>query len=56
MENNVPVPELISADYSFVNADLAQVYHLTDVPQDSKLRKYAFANGRRGGLLGMSAF
>lgn len=56
VENNVPVSELVSADYSFVNADLAQVYHLNDVPQDSKLRKYAFANGRRGGLLGMSAF
>ena len=56
VESNVPVPELISAGYSFVNADLAQVYHLKDVPQDSKLRKYAFANGRRGGLLGMSAF
>lgn len=56
VENNVPVSELVSADYSFVNADLAQVYHLEDVPQDSKLRKYAFANGRRGGLLGMSAF
>ena len=56
VENNLPVPELISADYSFVNADLAKIYHLEDVPQDSKLRKYAFVNGRRGGLLGMSAF
>lgn len=56
VENNVPVPEFISADYSFVNADLAQVYQLTDVPQDSKFRRYTFADGRRGGLLGMSAF
>lgn len=56
VENNVPVSEFISADYSFVNADLAQVYHLNDVPRDSTLRKYTFANGRRGGLFGMSAF
>ena len=56
VENNVPVPELMGANYSFVNADLAQVYHLEGVPQDSKFRKYTFANGRRGGLLGMSAF
>jgi hypothetical protein len=56
VENNIPVSELVSADYSFVNADLARVYQLNDVPPDSKLRKYAFANGRRGGLLGMSAF
>lgn len=56
VENNRPVTEFISADYSFVNADLAQIYDLTDVPQDSKLRKYTFTNGRRGGLLGMSAF
>lgn len=56
VENNVPVPELLSADYSFLNADLAKVYGVEDVPQDSRLRKYTFADGRRGGLLGMGAF
>jgi len=56
VENNLPVPELLAADYSFINADLAQVYGVDDVPQDSKLRKYTFADGRRGGLLGMGAF
>ena len=54
--NNLPVPEFLSADYSFLNADLARVYGVDDVPQDSKLRKYTFADGRRGGLLGMGAF
>ena len=56
VDNNLPVPEFLSADYSFLNADLARVYGVDDVPQDSKLRKYTFANGRRGGLLGMGAF
>lgn len=53
---NRPVPELVTADYSFVNADLAKVYGLDDVPDDSTLRRYRFTDGRRGGFLGMGAF
>lgn len=56
VENNRPVTELISADYSFVNADLARIYRLEGVPEDSRLRQYTFTDGRRGGLLGMGAF
>ncbi len=56
LEANVPITEFLTADYSFVNADLAQVYGLDDVPQDSTFRKYTFTDGRRGGLLGMGAF
>lgn len=56
IENNVPVPELLTADYSFINADLAQVYGIENVPHDSVLRKHVFTDGRRGGLLGMGAF
>ncbi len=56
VENNRPVSELLSADYTFLNADLAKVYGIGDVPRDSQLRKYTFADGRRGGLLGMGAF
>ena len=56
VEKNLPIPELLSADYSFVNADLAKVYQLDDVPPDSTFRKYVFKDGRRGGLLGMGAF
>ena len=55
-EENIPVPELLLADYSFLNADLAKVYGLDDVPLDSELRKYVFRDGRRGGLLGTGAF
>ena len=56
VENNRPVSELISADYSFINADLAEIYQVKGVPQDSKFRKYTFRDGRRGGFLGMGAF
>lgn len=56
IENNVPVPELLTADYSFVNADLAKVYGISGIPRDSKLRKHTFKDGRRGGILGMGAF
>ena len=56
VESNLPIPEFISADYSFINADLAQIYQIDEVPQDSKFRKHTFTDGRRGGLLGMSAF
>ncbi|MCG6158027.1 DUF1588 domain-containing protein [Rubinisphaera margarita] len=55
-ENNRPLPELLSGDYSFVNADLAKVYGLEDVPSDSVLRKVTFRDGKRGGLLGAAAF
>ena len=56
IEQNIPVPEFISAAYSFINADLAEVYDIADVPQDSTFRKHTFTDGRRGGLLGMGAF
>ncbi|MEW4488163.1 DUF1592 domain-containing protein [Thalassoglobus sp. JC818] len=56
VEEDLPVTEFISANYSFINADLAVVYEIDDAPQDSKFRKYTFSDGRRGGLLGMGAF
>ena len=55
-EENIRLPELLLADYSFVNADLAKVYGLENVPQDSNFRKFVFNDGRRGGLLGSGAF
>ena len=56
VENDLPVTELLAADYTFLNADLARVYGVEGVPRDSRLRKHTFADGRRGGLLGMGAF
>ena len=56
VESNAPVHELLTADHTFLNADLARVYGVAGVPQDSQLRKHTFTDGRRGGLLGMGAF
>lgn len=56
VRENRPVPELLAADYSFVNADLAKVYGLVGVPDDSVFRKHTFKHGRRGGFIGMGAF
>ncbi len=56
IETNMPVPEMLTANYSFLNADLAKVYGVDDAPDDSVLRKYIFNDNRRGGLLGMGSF
>ena len=56
IDNNLPIPEFLSANYSFINADLARVYQIENVAQDSKFRKHTFNDRRRGGLLGMGAF
>ncbi len=56
VETNMPLPEMLTANFSFINADLAEVYGVDDVPEDSILRQYEFTDQRRGGLLGMGAF
>ncbi|MDF1814027.1 MAG: DUF1592 domain-containing protein [Verrucomicrobiales bacterium] len=56
VQENLPIPEFLSADYSFINADLATIYGVENVPEDSKFRKYTFSDERRGGLTGMGAF
>ncbi len=56
VKENLPITEFLSADFSFINADLAKIYNVEGVPQDSKFRKHTFVEGRRGGLLGMGAF
>lgn len=54
--NNSPLSEFLTANYSFINADLATIYGVSDIPADSQFRRYTFADGTRGGLLGMGAF
>ena len=49
-----PVPEMIAANYSFLNERLARHYGIPDV-YGSHLRKVTFADGARGGLLGQAA-
>ncbi|MFL2943455.1 MAG: DUF1588 domain-containing protein [Limisphaerales bacterium] len=56
IERNRPLPEFLSVNYSFINADLAKLYEVPGVPADSTFRKHIFTDGRRGGLLGMGAF
>ncbi len=56
VEENISISEFLSADYSFINADLAKIYGVDGVPEDSQFRKHVFTDGRRGGLLGMGAF
>ena len=55
-KENIPLPELLSANYSFINADLAKIYGIEDGPKGSTFERYTFQDGRRGGLLGMGAF
>ena len=56
IENNLPLTDFLSADYSFINADLAKLYAVEILPLNSSFRKHVFVDGRRGGLLGMGAF
>jgi mono/diheme cytochrome c family protein len=54
LRENRPIPELISADYSFLNERLAKHYGIRDV-YGSHMRKVGFTDGVRGGLLGQAA-
>ncbi|PAY21261.1 hypothetical protein CKO51_01395 [Rhodopirellula sp. SM50] len=56
VRENRPVPEMLAGDDSFVNADLAKIYELDGVANDSIFRQHTFTDGRRGGFLGMGAF
>ena len=49
IERNRPLPEFLSANYSFINADLAKLYEVPGIPADSTFRKHIFTDGRRGG-------
>jgi hypothetical protein len=49
-----PVPELVTADYSFLNERLARHYGVPGV-YGSHLRRVTFADGVRGGLLGQAS-
>ena len=55
VKNNIPITEFFSANYSFINQDLATVYGIKGI-KGEKLRKHTFKDGRRGGVLGMGSF
>jgi hypothetical protein len=52
--SNGPVTDLLDADYTYVNADLAKHYGINGV-SGPEMRRVALADPNRGGLLGMSA-
>ncbi len=57
IENDLPVTEWLSADYSFLNRDLARLYgELDQVPPQNatRFRQVRFSDPRRGGLLGQA--
>jgi len=48
------IVDLLSADYTFVNARLARHYAIPDI-QGERFRRVTFTDGVRGGLLGMGS-
>jgi hypothetical protein len=54
LRDDRPVPELIAANYSFLNERLASHYAIPGV-YGSHMRKLTFSDGVRGGLLGQAA-
>ena len=56
--DNVPVDRCLSADYSFINRDLARLYRVQEqfgTQSPAELRRFQFSDGRRGGLLGQAS-
>ncbi len=55
LDKNLPPREFLSADYTFVNRELALHYGLPPV-KGVELRKVSLPKGERGGLLGQASF
>ncbi|MEO1525651.1 MAG: DUF1592 domain-containing protein [Planctomycetota bacterium] len=58
IDNNLPVSEWLSADYSFLNRDLARLYGcetLVPAEEPERFRRVTFPDSRRGGLLGQAS-
>ncbi|QDV61505.1 DUF1592 domain-containing protein [Crateriforma conspicua] len=58
IDNDLPVTEFLTADYSFINRDLARLYGIADaIPGDQadQFRQVHFDDPLRGGLLGQAA-
>lgn len=49
--NDRPVAELIDADYTFLNEELAKLYRIHGV-SGATMRRVSLGSGRRGGILG----
>ena len=55
LDKNLPPREFLSADYTFLNRELALHYGLPPV-KGVELRKVSLPKGERGGLLGQASF
>ena len=55
LDNNLSLQEFLSADYSFLNRELALHYGIDGV-QGSELQRVSLKGSGRGGLLGQGAF
>ncbi|HIG27843.1 MAG TPA: DUF1592 domain-containing protein, partial [Verrucomicrobiales bacterium] len=55
LDKNLPLGEFLSADYSFLNRELALHYGIDGV-DGNELQRISLKGGRRGGLLGQGAF
>lgn len=55
LDANLPPAEFLTANYSFLNRELAEHYGVAGVTGNT-LQQVTFADNRRGGLLGQGAF
>jgi hypothetical protein len=55
LNKNLPPRELIAANYSFINRELAEHYGIPGV-EGNEFRKVSFSGSERGGILGHGSF
>lgn len=54
LEDNLPLSQLIDADFTFINGSLAELYGYPDI-NGSEFRKTAIPDKRRSGILGQAS-
>jgi hypothetical protein len=55
LRKNLPPRELLAANYSFINRELAEHYGISGV-EGNEFRKVSFSGSERGGILGHGSF
>jgi hypothetical protein len=55
LKKNLPPRELLAANYSFINRELAEHYGILGV-EGNEFRKVSFSGSERGGILGHGSF
>ncbi len=54
VQNNRPIPELIDADYTFLNEELAKLYRIKGIEGDN-MRRVSLTTKDRGGIFGQGS-